>query len=239
NKLQQLAKINHQIAKFTSRIVANNQAFLVLSGEHSSAMGSWAGAQNGLTKHSAKAKLGLIWLDAHLDAHTLHSSPSGNFHGMPVSALLGKAEPELLHAYPSNFFFSAETLLLYGIRSFEKSEKQLINDLNVKFYSYNKSPEQYKKTALFLHKSQQLIKQCDAIGISLDLDIVDPAYAPAVETDVAGGVTIDELMEILSIIKNSAEDKFIGLEITEFNPIREINHKTEKLILQIISKIFS
>lgn len=33
----------------------------------------------------------MIWIDAHLDANTPETSPSGNFHGMPVSAILGRA----------------------------------------------------------------------------------------------------------------------------------------------------
>ena len=35
--------------------------------------------------------LRVIWIDAHLDANTPATSPSGNFHGMPVSAILGRA----------------------------------------------------------------------------------------------------------------------------------------------------
>jgi len=35
--------------------------------------------------------LSVIWIDAHLDANTPATSPSGSFHGMPVSAILGCA----------------------------------------------------------------------------------------------------------------------------------------------------
>src|SRR5262249_23295089 len=45
-------------------------------------------------------RLRVIWIDAHLDANTPATSPSGNFHGMPVSAILGRA-PEPMQPFMS------------------------------------------------------------------------------------------------------------------------------------------
>ena len=60
-----------------------------MGGDHSCALGTWRGVLNAL---EPPKKLGLIWLDARLDAHTFSTSPSGNVHGMPVATLLGCAE---------------------------------------------------------------------------------------------------------------------------------------------------
>ncbi|MFN3583385.1 arginase family protein [Phenylobacterium sp.] len=40
--------------------------------------------------------LTVVWIDAHLDANTPQTSPSGNFHGMPVATLMGQAPPDLV-----------------------------------------------------------------------------------------------------------------------------------------------
>ena len=58
---------------------------LVISGDHSSAVGTIAG----IKKAKPKARLGIIWIDAHADLHTPFTSHSGNLHGMTLAASLG------------------------------------------------------------------------------------------------------------------------------------------------------
>jgi len=239
NRLNELININHRIASYTAQTVINQKQFLVISGDHSSAMGTWAGAQNGLKQRQTNASFGLIWLDAHLDAHTLHSSPSGNFHGMPVSAILGLAEPALLSAYPSSHYFSSQDILIYGVRSFESSEQELLQEQNVSFYPFEISSRMNKEKNDFLLKCYQLIERCDGIGISLDLDILDPFEAPAVETAVANGLKKSYLIDILKSLREHAKNKFVGLEISEFNPINDKAGKTEKAIFEIIVQLFA
>jgi len=238
NKLEELGSINHKIAIFTEEKITQSEVFLVISGDHSSAMGTWAGVKNALAKKSPQKSFGLIWLDAHLDAHTLSSSPSGNFHGMPVSAILGLAEPDLLNTYPSKDYILSNEILMYGIRSFEESEKKLLDTNKVKFYPFEISSSMNKVKNNFLDDCKKLITNCDVIGISLDLDILDPFEAPAVETAVNNGLAKRYLIDILQQIKTMANNKLVGFEISEFNPIKDKNNKTEKAILEIIAKVF-
>lgn len=243
DKLRELVKINYGIASNIAQLTLQDKPFLVISGDHSSAMGTWAGAQNGLKKIGFKdnreLQLGLIWLDAHLDAHTLHSSPSGNFHGMPISAILGCAEPALLNAYPSLHYFSPSQLLMYGIRSYEMGEKQLLDELGVRHWEFEVCSAMMRHKEQFLKACQQLCKRVDVIGISLDLDILDPFEAPGVETAVPNGLKKSYLLDILAGIKQFAGDKLIGLEISEFNPVNDRKRKTEKAIADIVIEVFA
>jgi len=54
---------------------------VVLGGDHSVAMGTIAGLARHF--HRRKEKLGLVWFDAHADANTAETSPTGNIHGCP------------------------------------------------------------------------------------------------------------------------------------------------------------
>ena len=56
--------------------------------------GSIAGTAAALQKQSRA--LGLLWVDAHADMNTPESTASGNVHGMPLAAVLGKGPPELV-----------------------------------------------------------------------------------------------------------------------------------------------
>jgi len=76
-------------------------------GDHSCALGTWGGCNQRII---AAGEFGLIWLDAHMDAHTFATSPTGNVHGMPLAALLGKADKKLAAIYPGSDFIKPETL---------------------------------------------------------------------------------------------------------------------------------
>ena len=60
---------------------------LVLSGDHSSALGSISGVKCAFPDK----RVGVVWIDAHADIHSPHTTPSGNIHGMPLAAALSDA----------------------------------------------------------------------------------------------------------------------------------------------------
>ena len=70
---------------------------LVIGGDHSLGLGSASGVGK------CYDDFGIIWLDAHGDINTGETSPSGNIHGMPLSALMGLGSEELVNVYsPGN-----------------------------------------------------------------------------------------------------------------------------------------
>ncbi|MBM3509696.1 MAG: hypothetical protein FJX61_06105 [Alphaproteobacteria bacterium] len=75
-------------------IAERGQRFVVIGGDHGGAIGTWSGAAR------AFGRIGLVWLDAHLDSHTPAMTPSGNLHGMPLACLLGVGDPRLIGLGP-------------------------------------------------------------------------------------------------------------------------------------------
>lgn len=91
-RLEALWELCRRIRALVAGLVARRRVFLFVGGDHACAMGVWSGAMRAL---GDPKRMGLIWIDAHMDAHNYTSSPSGNPHGMPVAALLGAADPLL------------------------------------------------------------------------------------------------------------------------------------------------
>src|SRR5262249_54967938 len=81
-RLAPIAQINRELAAMVEAAVSQGNQFLVLGGDHSCGVGTWSGAQRALSK---KGRLGLIWIDAHMDAHVPETTPTGNWHGMPIA----------------------------------------------------------------------------------------------------------------------------------------------------------
>lgn len=230
SKEDKLAKLNKAISQFTEGRIRKNQRFLVIGGDHSCAMGTWGGVLNGLQQPD---KFGLIWLDAHMDAHTYLTSPSGNVHGMPVAALLGKADEKLAATYPSHHFINPAYLILIGVRDYEPEEYGLLKQAGVEIVFANQMNGIVPALIKVINK---LSMTCHKIGISIDLDVFDPEDAPAVETPVKDGIKAKELLTALSLMNNYP--KICGLELSEFSPEKDINHKTLRLLKAIIEAFY-
>ena len=92
------AKRMHGVLNMTERIskavadsIKGHFFPVVISGDHSNAAGTIAGIK--IAK--PKSKLGVIWIDAHADLHTPHTTPSGNIHGMPMAASIAEDNIEM------------------------------------------------------------------------------------------------------------------------------------------------
>jgi len=233
----QLAVVNRQLASQVHDLVAAGQRFLVLGGDHSIAMGTWSGALAACRQRSGSRaqSLGLLWIDAHLDAHSFASSPSGNIHGMPLRALLNDADPRLRRLCPQSGHLCGKNLALIGIRSFEPAEKKFLEEQQVSITYMHDMPRADCGPTL-LRALGTLSKRCGSIGISLDIDAIDPRNAPGVATPEAGGLPLSSLCKALK--RARLFNKLVGLEICEYDPAEDAQQRTRHAVLQLIKAIF-
>lgn len=77
----------------------------------------------------------------------------------------------------------------------------------------------------------------DPIYISIDLDSLDPAYAPGVSHPEPGGLSTRDIIKTISRIKGD----IIGADIVEYNPLKDVNNITSitaaKLLKELMGKI--
>ena len=78
------------------------------------------GTLGGLAKASAGQPGGVIWIDAHGDLNTPESSPSGNVHGMPLAAVLGRCGTWFEHDGLVLPAVDPARVVLVGIRSLDE-----------------------------------------------------------------------------------------------------------------------
>ncbi len=141
--------------------------------------------------------LRVIWIDAHLDANTPETTPSGNFHGMPVSAILGRA-PEPMRPFlgvpidPARFRY-------FGVHIGDEGDWALQRELDLKVIDSHASIE-------------------GPVHIHFDLDALDPREFPYVAYP-DGTVAVDDAIALVRHIARQAD--VVGLTITEFAPANE------------------
>ena len=216
------------LAGQTRSAVEGGKQIVVIGGDHSCAIGTWSGVYSALPPTSA---LGLIWIDAHMDSHTMETSPSRAIHGMPVASLLGHGDPKLCSIESTENKIHPENLCLVGIRSFEEAEAQLLNKLGVKvFYMDDIHEHGLNKILKLAH--EHVTRQSNKFGISLDLDAIDPEDAPGVGSPESFGISGKSLIKALKNIE--FDENFIGIEIAELNSNRDHVDKTARLAIEAI-----
>ena len=232
DKTDRITRTSSQLAQQTKHACSNNELFLTVGGDHSCAIGTWSGAAHAVQQRGQS--LGLIWIDAHMDAHTYDTSMTKNIHGMPLAVLLGHGDSRLTSIASSAPKIKPENLCLIGIRSYEPEEKALLDALGVKIF-YMPDIERLSLATVMKQALCIVTAHTDAFGISIDVDGFDPKYAPAVATTVDNGIDANDMLDLLPTI--FSHPQLIGTEIAEFNPAIDQDEKTEKLISNIIQLI--
>lgn len=227
--LSATAEISLNLAQHTYELAKKDEFFVVVGGDHSSAIGTWSGVS---VAHKDQGPIGLVWIDAHMDCHTPQTSESGNIHGMPLACLLGYGAKELTNILSSSPKVDPKHVALVGIRSYEQGEAELVRSLGIKVYEMDAIQEHGIEKILqdaISYVSQNTV----GYGISLDLDGIDPLDAPGVGTPVPHGIRGEQLCEALQQVV-AKHKKLLAAEIAEYNPHHDKNGQTQKMIRQLI-----
>ncbi|MBS1160644.1 MAG: ornithine--oxo-acid transaminase [Proteobacteria bacterium] len=213
------------LAERTEGTILAGERPLVIGGDHAIAAGTWKGIAR-----ARGAMPGLIWIDAHLDAHTPATSPTGNLHGMPVAALLGAGDPDLVDIPGPKL--NPQRLVMIGVRSSETAERAFLDRLGVRIFSADEVAR--RGLPAVLAEARRLLGT-GPWGVSLDVDAIDPAAAPGVNTPVAAGLAANKLLPALRGLLR--ERDCIGFEIAEYNPAADPDGRTARLIEALIDAI--
>ena len=231
NKLDALDFLADFYQKTLNDLVENynkNNKYLFCSGDHSNAIAIW-----GAMLQSTKSDMGLIWVDAHLDSHTTETSESKNIHGMPVATLMGYGSSLLSSMISSKL--KPANICFIATRDYEEAEIRLLEYLKVKIF-FMKDISRSNIKEVFQEAYDYISKKASCFGVSLDIDSMDPSQMPATGCYNPGGLLLEDVVDNLSIL--SKKDNFLGLEITEYNPLKDLDGITFQGIAKIIKNCF-
>lgn len=199
---------------------------IFLGGDHSLSLGSVSGVA--AYAASVRRPLFVLWLDAHTDFHTPHSSDSGNLHGTPVGYFTGRSGfdgfPEVTHPVPQ------DNICMIGLRSVDSAERQALEASAIHRHDMRDIDENGIAGPL-----AQFLKRVAAanglLHVSLDVDFLDPSVAPAVGTTVPGGATVREAHLVCEMLHDSG--LMTSLDLVELNPFLDERGRTAHLMVDL------
>ncbi|MEM9576744.1 MAG: arginase [Pseudomonadota bacterium] len=199
---------------------------IFLGGDHALSLGTVLGAMR--HAQSVARPLFVLWLDAHSDFHTLETTDSGNLHGTPLGYVTGRAVfdgfPEIASPLPQ------ENVAIIGLRSVDAAERAALQTTAIQRVDMREIDETgiAKPLAHFLDR----VAAADGmLHVSLDVDFLDPAIAPAVGTTVPGGATIREGHLVMEMLHDSG--LMTSLDLVELNPFLDERGRTAQVMVDL------
>ena len=220
-----------RLSEVVKATIANNEFPLVLSGDHSSALGTISGIKAAFPSK----RLGVVWIDAHADIHSPYTSPSGNVHGMPLAAAIAddnldcqvnQVTDEVATCWNAMKNIGeegakvlAEDVVYFGVRDTEEPEDKQIEKLGIKNYMVDEV--RYRGLETCVNEALETLSECDHIYISFDVDSMDcDLISYGTGTPVPKGFDQFEIIEIINQI--IASQKVASIEFVEVNPLLDL-----------------
>ena len=226
--LDQIKATCERIARAVATAVEEGRTPIVLGGDHSIALGTIGGLA------SVHGPGGVLWFDAHGDLNTPATSPSGDIHGMPLAAALGR-DPETFSspAWPLPALDS-ERVVLLGVRSLDEGERAYVRESGIGIYTMSELDRRGIEATV--GEALERVEGAPFVHVSLDLDVVDPDVTPGVGTPVRGGLSYREAHLALELVAESG--LMSSFEIVEVNPILDRGNETAALAVELAASAF-
>jgi arginase len=222
--LAQILSVCSEIADRVEHSCRAGELPLVLGGDHSLALGVFGGLAR------VHGPVATIWFDAHADCNTPATTPSGNVHGMGLSGALGWGGERFADGrWPSPSVDEGRTVLI-GIRSLDPDERERLRASDVKTYTITEVDRLGMEAVI--RGALEHVRGASHVHVSLDMDVMDPFWAPGVGTPVPGGISYREAHLAMELLAEA--DAFGSLQVVEVNPILDRENMTGELAVELI-----
>jgi len=161
---------------------------------------------------------GIIVFDAHPDAENDFMPPS---------------QEDLICGLVNQGIIKPQNIILVGTRNWDKNEIEFMQKHKIKYFSMKEISREG------IHEASESImsiaKNFDDLYISIDIDVLDPAFAPGTGYMEPGGLTTRELLFFLHRLKRMKNLK--AYDLVEINPSMDVKDMTSKVGAKILVEL--
>ena len=213
--IQDLGNIQHTVVatemldmveKTTKELQKNKNQLIILGGEHLLTYGTYM---------SFPKETGYVVFDAHYDLRDEYADIKLS-HAAYLRRIVEKR--------------GSENIIHVGARAYVKEELQFLKEYNIKTITDKQIRD--GEGPRLLNKATE---NFDSIYTSIDLDVLDPAFAPGIGNPEAVGITSRELYDMIISLKDR---NIVSADIVELNPSFD-NGSTASLAAKMVSTIIA
>lgn len=204
------------------RLMETGKFCLFLGGDHSVTIPLHKAFGKYQRQRRADAKIGIIHFDAHYDLCPVYDGHKWSHACTEARALEDVVRGRDLH--------------FVGVRVSELSELEMMKE-HPGIRTVTARDVNLKGVEHAFRSLKEHFTDYDALYFTLDIDVLDPAFAPGTGTTVSGGLTSRELIELVKLIL--AELPVKAMDIVEVAPALDSNDITSWAALRIIHEVFT
>ena len=228
-------KNEYEIEKFNSNLYKNiiekikEEYFpIVVGGDSSVSIAST------FAEAKANIDIGIIWIDSNPAYDTFETTQTGNIHDLSLAAVTGYKCNDLKYYHEGKIVQPSHAVLI-GARSMSEQEQDNIRYSGITLFTTEDIKE--KGIENVIDEAFKIAGyKTKGIHVVYSLGILDPDIAPGVSSPVYDGLNEEEAMQINEhIIKHMKE--VLSYDLIEFNPLRDIDRKTEQIALNLLTQI--
>ncbi len=214
-ELERMAALYEALAVKVAEILVAGDRPVTVAGDCVSSIGVTAGIQR------AGLDAWLIWFDAHGDFNTRETSPSGFLGGMPLAMLVGRGEQTLLESLAVKPIREDHVILSDG-RDLDPGEREALR---------------LSKVAHLTDVTQLLDASLPEapLHVHFDVDVIDPAEAPAMSYSAPGGPSAEELTRVFRHLAATGRVRVVSL--SSWNPALDSDTQTQRLCMQVLQAL--
>ncbi|MCE4598983.1 MAG: agmatinase [Desulfurococcales archaeon] len=180
--------------------------YLFLGGDHSITYSTI----KALRMHHYPDGFHLLYFDAHPDLYDIYGGDIYS-HACVLRRII---EDELVD--PGN-------VTIIGVRAATPEQVEYAIDRGINIVTMKQLEKHFKK----------LLSSKEQVYISIDLDVLDPAYAPGVGNPEPGGLSTRQLLDFIWNIKG----EIVGFDIVEYNPLYDSSNVTAYTAAKLIREV--
>ena len=194
------------VENITTELKKQNRQMIILGGEHLITLGSFP---------CFPKDTGYVVFDAHYDLRDQYADIKLS-HAAYLRRIVEKR--------------GSENIVHVGARAFVKEELAFLNEYNISTVSDREIRNGNGPKLL-----KDITSTFDNLYLSIDLDVLDPAFAPGVGNPEAVGISSRELYDLVTTLQNK---KIVAADVVELNPTYD-NGATASISAKMISTIIA
>jgi arginase len=213
--LERLAAVHGPLAQVVATTIGEGERPVVVAGDCCVTLAVAAGL-----RRAGLAPV-LLWLDAHGDFNTWETTPSGFVGGMPLAMLVGRGEQRLLEALGLTPWPETDAVLA-DARNLDPGEQRTLEASAVRRIG---DPRRLRDEPRLAGRP---------LWVHFDVDVVDPADAPAVGYPAPGGLRAAELAPIFDEL---GRRRPVAVSMDAWAAERDADGRTREVCLDLLRRL--
>ncbi|HUF14081.1 MAG TPA: arginase family protein [Longimicrobiales bacterium] len=226
-----IAAYSVALADATERLLDEGGLVLVLGGDCSILLGTALALRR-------RGRFGVVYIDAHPDYLTTAQTETGGVAGLPLALVTGLGPDVLANLEGRRPYIDEHDAMVVGsrdpfqVRASPDGGKR-VEESSIRVLDLDEVRDRGAAALAGYVLERMQARGVDGVWVHLDVDVLDSAIMPAVDSPEPGGMSRDELVELLRELVVSPLVR--GLQVTIYDPDRDSDGSAARLLVDLLS----